>query len=67
MTNWENVLDWVRSGDQFDPVDGSALTGDPVTTTDFEQLVVSERASFGEFPVTVELGSGEMAQFTLEQ
>lgn len=67
VTNWETVLDWVRSGDQFDPLGGCVLSGDPVTAEDFEQLVVSGRASFGEFPVVVELGSGEMTRFSLEE
>ena len=65
MTNWENVVAWVGAGDRFVPV-GVDLDGDPVTVDDFNRLVLSGRASFGDFPVTVELGSGEMTRFTLE-
>lgn len=66
VSNWENVVSWVRSGDCFRPVGGVWLDGDPESVDDFELLVASGRASFGSFPVTVELGSGEMARFTLE-
>lgn len=67
VTNWETVVAWVRAGDRFDPLGGWTLEGDPVTAEDFEELVVSGRASFGEFSVTVEVGSGEMARFTMDE
>lgn len=67
VTNWETVVAWVRAGDRFDPLGGFTMDGDPVTAEDFEELVVSGRATFGEFSVTVEVGSGEMARFTLDE
>lgn len=67
MTNWETVTSWVRSGDRFEALGGCSLDGDPVTAADLEALVVSGRASFGQFPMTVEVGSGEMARFSLEE
>jgi len=65
VTNWETVVRAARAGETFEPL-GMGLAGDPVTAAEFEALVVSGRASFGEFPVTVELGTGEMFRFSVE-
>lgn len=67
ITNWENVTSWVRAGDQFYPLGPSSMDSDPVTAEDFEQLVVTGRASFGEYPVTVAVGSGDIAKFETEE
>lgn len=67
MTNFEHVVRALRSGDAFVPVGGSDMPGDPVTADDVERMVATGRATFGEFPVTVEVGSGEMFRFGVEE
>lgn len=67
VTNWETVASWVRAGDTFRPLGGFECNEDPVTASDFEALIVSGRATFGEFCVTIEVGSGELARFTVDE
>lgn len=67
ITNWIDVVGWVRSGDRFVPITGERYDTDPQTVEDFEELVRSDRASFGDFGVTVALGSGEATRFTVEE
>lgn len=66
MTNWEAVRAAMEAGESFAPEGGCTMDSDPATAADMERLVVDGRATFGQFPVTVELGSGEMFQFTVE-
>lgn len=66
MTNFENVSAAMRAGEEFVPL-GSDLEDDPFTADDLDALVMAGRVTFGEFPVTVEVGSGEMFRFTVEE
>lgn len=65
MTNFENVVRAMRGGERFVPL-GTDMVGDPVTAEDVERMVATGRVTFGEFPVTVEVGSGDMFRFTVE-
>jgi hypothetical protein len=65
QTNFRNVVRAVQQGETFIP-DQSSLAGDPVTVEDFLCMFSNGRATFGQFPVTVEVGSGEMFRFTVE-
>lgn len=67
MTNFEFVVGMLRAGDRFDPLGGSPMESDPETVEDVERMVASGRATFGEFPVTVEVGSGDMFRFGVEE
>jgi hypothetical protein len=67
VSNFEAVVAAMRGGDRFVPWGSGPLEGDPVTAEDVEAMVASGRATFGEFPVTVEVGSGEMFRFSVEQ
>lgn len=67
VTNFENVVAGLRAGETFESL-GNALDSDPEMTAEaFEAMAASGRATFGEMSVTVEVGSGEMARFTLEE
>jgi hypothetical protein len=67
VTNFEQVLAAVRSGDRFEPLGDITLDSDPETAEDLEALVANGRGTFGVFPIVVALGSGEMFRFTVEQ
>lgn len=67
MTNFENVLTACDRGETFRG-DQPGLDSDPeFDRAGFEQAMVDGRVTFGEFGVTVELGSGDAARFSLEQ
>lgn len=67
VTNWEAVVAAVEAGEVFVPEPGQgSMDSDPVTAEDFEAMVASGRATFGVFPVTVAVGSGEVFRFTVE-
>lgn len=66
MTNFETVAAAMRAGEQFEPLGGAPLDGDPLTASDLEALVVAGRVTFGVMPVTVDVGSGELFRFTVE-
>ncbi len=65
VSQFERVTAALRAGETFAPV-GADLDGDPTTAEDLEQLLVAGRVTFGEFPVTVETGTGELFDFTEE-
>ena len=66
MTNFETVSRALRAGERFEPVGGYAMDSDPTTAEQLDALAVAGRVTFGDFPVTVEVGSGEMFRFTVE-
>lgn len=68
VTNWEAVVAAARAGETFHPETGDwgSMDTDPVTAEDFEAMAASGRATFGVFPVTVAVGSGEMFRFAVE-
>jgi len=67
MTNWEAVRAAAASGDTFEHWSGEC-EGDPDGTAEwFDTIVRNGRASFGDFGITVEVGSGELWRFTVEQ
>lgn len=65
VTNFERVCAMMRMGDSFQP-QGMTMAGDPSTVEDMEQAMVDGRVTFDEFAVTVAVGSGEAARFSLE-
>lgn len=67
VTNFERVTSMMRMGDVFVPQGASSLEGDPTSVEDVERMVATGRATFGEFCVTVEVGSGDMMRFTQEE
>lgn len=67
VSQFERVCSAMRQGDRFEPFGGGPCNGDPETVEDLERLVVEGRVTFGRFPVTVEVGSGQMFDFTVEQ
>lgn len=72
VSNFEAVMAACDAGETFSGDDGSRGPGqfrvpDPeFTRAGFEQAVVEDRVSFGEFCFTVEVGSGDMFRFTVE-
>jgi len=64
ISNWEACQRASRQGEWFVPLGEGGTVTDPDW---FHTVVVDGRASFGEFPVTVELGSGEMFRFGVEE
>lgn len=66
VSNWELVRSWVAAGDTFEPL-GSTEELDFSSVDTLDELVASGRATFGEFPVTVEVGSGDAFRFGVEQ
>ncbi|MFD9964898.1 hypothetical protein [Amycolatopsis sp. NPDC058986] len=65
ITNFEYAAA-ARAGDTFLPI-GMPLDDDPASAADLVDLVTNGRATFGQFPVTVEVGSGEMWRFTVKE
>ena len=65
LSNFERVCAALRAGETLVLL-GGALAGDPATADDLEALVVAGRVTFGEFPVTVSVGSGNLFTFTEE-
>lgn len=66
VSNFEACCTAADNGETFHP-EGSPMDTDPeFTRAGFEAMVVSGRATFGEFPVTVEVGSGAMFRFGVE-
>lgn len=67
ISNFEACCQATDHGEFFTPV-GTPLPCDPTfTRAGLESMVASGRATFGEFPVTVAVGSGEMFRFTQEE
>lgn len=68
VSNWERVREAAANGETFVPEFGQgSLDSDPEFTPEgFDEVVRSGRATFGEFPVTVALGSGDAFNFTTE-
>lgn len=67
ITNFENVLAAIERGETFETL-GNGLESDPeLTVESFKEMAASGRATFGEMPVTVEVGSGELYRFTVEE
>jgi hypothetical protein len=66
VSNFEQVAAQMRAGDTFTPENGAAMDVDPATEQQLNELVVAGRVTFGQFPVTVAAGSGEMFRFTVE-
>lgn len=64
MTNFENVCRMFDNGFEFESVYGDSPFG---SRQDVEDAVVAGRVTFGEFPVTVAVGSGEMFRFGVEE
>ncbi len=64
VTNWEQCRHAADEGEIF-----FALGEDPSGFEPewFDEVVVDGRASFSEFPITVEVGSGELFRFGVEQ
>lgn len=50
----------------FEPLGGSLDSDPEFTKAGIEAMVASGRATFGEFPITVAVGSGDMFRFTFE-
>lgn len=67
MTNFEGCCAAADNGETFICTQ-SALEGDPAewTRETFEAMAASGRATFGDFPIVVAVGSGEMWRFTVE-
>jgi len=65
VSQFERVTAAMRAGETFAPLGGD-LAGDPTDAGSLEALLVAGRVTFGEFGVTVEAGSGEMFDFTVE-
>jgi len=64
MTNFERVRRLAELGETFVGL-GSTLV--PFTTAaELDQLVADGRVTFGDFPVTVAVGSGTLWRFTVE-
>lgn len=66
VTNFERVLRLMRRGEKFVPV-GTDMDVDPDSADDLERLMADGRVTFGAFPVTVAVGSGELFNFTVEE
>lgn len=62
ITNLERVLASFDCGITFEPL-GAPMADDPTDRASLEALVISGRVTFGEFPVTVEVGSGQSFRF----
>lgn len=68
VTNFETVVRMIRNGFEFEPLGGGRLASDPEMTPEgIEWLVAEGRATFGEFPITVAVGSGDMFRFGVEE
>lgn len=67
VSNYERVRSFLEAGQVFEPLGASDMQTDPQTPADLDQLVAEERATFGEYPVTVAVGSGEMFRFGVEE
>lgn len=67
VTNFERVCTSADNGSAFWPNTGPQMPGDPNTRQDFERLCREGRVTFGEFPVTVCVGTGELFRFTVEE
>jgi hypothetical protein len=66
VSNFERVLRLMRRGERFVSL-GMSMDVDPKSADDLERLMVDGRVTFGDFPVTVEVGSGEMFRFSVEE
>jgi hypothetical protein len=65
VSQFERVTAALRTGADVLPL-GQRLDGDPVTADDLDRLLVAGQVTFGQFPVTVEVGSGNLFNFTVE-
>lgn len=65
ISNFECVARAMRGGETFTPT-GLPMPGDPTDIASLEALVVDGRATFGQYPVVVSLGTGEWMRFTEE-
>lgn len=66
MSNFEDVCRAFDQGETFSPL-GSDLPGDPTNRAELEAALLDDRVTFGVFPVTVEVGSGDMFRFSVER
>jgi hypothetical protein len=63
VTNFEQVRSLLGLGEWFVGLGDGELT----TVDQLDSLLLEDRVTFGEFPVTVALGSGTMFRFTVEE
>jgi hypothetical protein len=66
VSQFERVLAALRAGEVFDAL-GRRMLDDPTTARRLSDLMADGRVTFGEFPVTVEVGSGDLFNFTTEE
>lgn len=66
FSQFERVTAAMRAGETFVPLTDD-LADDPTSADDLDALVVAGRVTFGRFPFTVEVGSGELFRFTVEE
>ncbi|WP_378736026.1 hypothetical protein [Nocardia brasiliensis] len=66
ISNFEYVLAELESGAELES-EQDLLESDPTTAAKLKEAVVDGRVTFGEFPVTLLLRSGDLYRFTVEE